>query len=136
MQPSAGSSQLIAFWLLHERQKGNLNMQCAFWHIIQTFVGSLIIIISALVIQFTDFLAIDPILGMAFCLVLFWASWSIISSALRILLQSTPEDFDLKAAIGALQSIDGAKTFITSMPLKAIAAMHRATSKATSSQDK
>ena len=45
---------------------------------VQTFVGSLIIIIAALVIEFTSFLEIDPLLGMAFGLLLFWASWSII----------------------------------------------------------
>lgn len=45
---------------------------------------------------------------MAFGLVLFWASWSILRSALRILLQGTPEGFDLEAAIEALRSIEGA----------------------------
>lgn len=100
-------TELIAFWLLYERQKGNLNMKGAFWHIIQTFVGSLIIIASALVIRFTGFLAIDPLLGMAFGLVLFWASWRILQSSLRILLQSAPEDLDLKAAIEALRGLNG-----------------------------
>lgn len=100
-------TELIAFWLLYERQKDNLNLQGAFWHILQTFVGSLIIIVSALVIRFTGFLQIDPLLGMLFGLVLFWASWSILRSSLRILLQSTPEDLDLEAAIGALQGIEG-----------------------------
>ena len=102
-------TELIAFWLLYERQKGNLNMKGAFWHILQTFVGSVIIIVSALVIRFTGFLPIDPILGMAFGVVLFWASWSILKSALRILLQSTPEGFDLGAAIQALQRIEGVR---------------------------
>jgi cobalt-zinc-cadmium efflux system protein len=102
-------TELIAFWLLYERQKDNLNLKGAFWHIVQTFVGSLIIIVSAVVIRFTGFLAIDPLLGMAFGLVLFWASGSIIRSALRILLQSTPEDLDLTNAMAALQSIEGVK---------------------------
>ena len=100
-------TELISFRLLYRRQKGNLNLQGAFWHILQTFVGSLIIVASAVVIRFTGFLAIDPLLGMAFGLVLFWASWSILRSSLRILLQSTPEGFDLTGAIGALRSIEG-----------------------------
>lgn len=100
-------TELIALWLLYERQKGNLNMKGAFWHIIQTFVGSLIIIVAALVIRFTGFLAVDPLLGMAFGLVLFWASWSILNSAFRILLEATPEGFDLQGAVTALQDIDG-----------------------------
>lgn len=59
--------------LLYERQKGNLNIKGAFWHILQTFVGSLIII-SAPVVRLTGFLAIDPLLRMVFGLVLFWVS--------------------------------------------------------------
>ncbi|HEX7127370.1 MAG TPA: cation diffusion facilitator family transporter, partial [Thermodesulfobacteriota bacterium] len=101
------ATELIAFRLLYERQKGNLNMKGAFWHIVQTFVGSLIIVVSAVVIRLTGFLAIDPLLGMAFGLALFWASWSILRSALRILLQGTPRDFDLDGAIEALRSLEG-----------------------------
>lgn len=102
-------TELVAFWLLYERQKGNLNMKGAFWHVVQTFVGSLIIIVSAVVIAVTGFLEIDPLLGMAFGVVLFWASWSIIGSALRILLQSTPEDLDLDSAMAAIEQIEGVK---------------------------
>lgn len=101
------ATELVALWLLYERQKGNLNMQGAYWHIVQTFVGSFIIIVSALVIRFTGFLPIDPLLGMAFGLVLFWASWKILRDSLHILLQGTPEDLDLEEAIRAIRDTDG-----------------------------
>src|SRR5699024_9128109 len=71
-------TEVIAFWLLYQRQQSKLNLKGAFWHILQTFVGSLIIIVSAVVIRLTEFLAIDPLLGMAFGLVLLWASWTIL----------------------------------------------------------
>lgn len=100
-------TELIALRLLYPRQKGNLNMKGAFWHIIQTFVGSILIIISALVIRFTGFLEIDPLLGMAFGVVLLWASWSIIRDALHILLQGTPSELDLESAVAAIQRIEG-----------------------------
>lgn len=100
-------TELIALKLLYARQKGNLNMQGAFWHILQTFVGSFIIIVSAVVIRFTGFLAIDPLLGMAFGLVLFWASWKILQGALHILLQGTPEDLDIEAAMQAIRNVEG-----------------------------
>jgi cobalt-zinc-cadmium efflux system protein len=101
------ATELVALWLLYERQKGNLNMRGAFWHVVQTFVGSFIIIVSALVIRFTGFLPIDPLLGMAFGLVLLWASWGILRESLHILLQGTPEDLDLDEAIRAIQNIEG-----------------------------
>ncbi|WP_199224828.1 cation diffusion facilitator family transporter [Falsochrobactrum shanghaiense] len=101
------ANELVALWLMYERQKDNLNMRGAYWHILQTFVGSFLIIVSALVIRFTGFVAIDPLLGMAFGLLLLWASWGIMREALHILLQGTPEDLDLEAAIEAIRQLEG-----------------------------
>lgn len=101
------ATELVALWLLYERQKGDLNLRGAYWHILQTFVGSFLIIVSALVIRFTGFLAIDPLLGMAFGVVLLWASWGITKDALHILLQGTPQDLDLDAAIAAIRELEG-----------------------------
>lgn len=64
-------------------------------HIIQTFVGSLLIIVTALVIRFTGFLMIDPLLGMAFGFVLLWASWGILRDAARLLMEAAPSEIDL-----------------------------------------
>lgn len=100
-------TELIALRLLYARSQDNLNMKGALWHIIQTFVGSFLIIVSALVIRFTGFLAIDPILGMAFGVVLLWASWGIIRDSLHILLQGTPHDLDINDAIKALRQLPG-----------------------------
>lgn len=99
--------EIISIRLMWEGQKENLNMKGAFWHIIQTFVGSIIVIVSALVIRFTGFLPIDPILGMAFGIVLFWASWKIIREAFHILLDNVPRNLDLGAIRIAIEGISG-----------------------------
>jgi len=44
------ATEVIALRLLYGRQRENLNMRGAFWHVVQTFVGSIIIIISATVV--------------------------------------------------------------------------------------
>ena len=100
-------TEVIALRLLTRRPKGNLNMRGAFWHVMQTFVGSLIIIVAAVVIHFTGFLAIDPILGTGFGLVLVWAGWGITRDALRILMESVPDEIDVEAVQSALNGIDG-----------------------------
>lgn len=98
-------TEIISMRLMWAGQKKNLNMKGAFWHIVQTFVGSIIVIVSALVIHFTGFLPVDPILGMAFGLVLFWASWKIIKDALHILLELVPKNLDLGAVQSAMEKI-------------------------------
>lgn len=61
--------------LMYRDQKHDINTRGAFWHVVQTFLGSFGIIAAALVIHFTGFLLIDPILGMAFGLMVLAASW-------------------------------------------------------------
>ena len=98
-------TELISVALLYQAQKTNLNIRGAYWHILQTFAGSIIIIIVAVVLQLTDFLEIDPLLGMAFGLLLLWASWSIIRGALHILLDNVPNDLDMNAVKDAIESV-------------------------------
>lgn len=51
-------TEFISLALLWKQSKDDLNTRGALWHIIQTFVGSLLIIVTALVIEFTGFLLI------------------------------------------------------------------------------
>lgn len=102
-------TEVIALGLLFKQQSGDLNVRGAYWHILQTFVGSLIIIVSALVIQFTGFLAIDPILGMAFGVVLLWASWGILRDATHLLMDGTPGDVSLLAIADSLTRMEGVR---------------------------
>ena len=100
-------TEFISLGLLWREGKSDLNTRGAIWHIIQTFVGSLLIIITALVIRFTGFLLIDPLLGMAFGFVLVWASWGILKEAIHMLMEGTPADIDLREVSDALENIEG-----------------------------
>ncbi len=100
-------TEVISLWLMWRTSRGDLNARGAFWHIVQTFVGSLLIIVTALVIRYTGFLAIDPLLGMGFGFVLIWASWGIIRDAMHLLMEGTPEGVDLAAIAAELEAIEG-----------------------------
>ena len=99
-------TEFISMGVMWKSQKNNLNMKGAFWHVIQTFVGSIIIIIAALVIKFTGWYPIDPILGMVFGLVLFAASIGIIKQSFNIMLESAPKDIDVDDIINDLKQIE------------------------------
>ena len=98
-------TELISMRLLYSGQKGNLNIRGAYWHIIQTFVGSLLIVVTAVVVELTGFLPIDPLLGMAFGLVLMYASWGIMRDALGLLMEGAPEGVDLKTVVDRLSAL-------------------------------
>jgi cobalt-zinc-cadmium efflux system protein len=100
-------TEVISLRVLYTGQKDNLNMRGAYWHVVQTFVGSLLIIVAAVVVTLTDFVAIDPILGILFGLVLFWAAWGITRDSLRVLMETVPSDVDLPSVIEELVKVEG-----------------------------
>ncbi|MCB1522417.1 MAG: cation transporter [Hyphomicrobiaceae bacterium] len=100
-------TEFISLGLLWKQSRSDLNVKGALWHIIQTFVGSLLIIVAALVIQFTGFMLIDPLLGMAFGFVLVWASWGILRESAHLLLEGTPPEISLAEIARALEEIGG-----------------------------
>lgn len=100
-------TEFVSLGLLWRQSKNDLNVRGALWHIIQTFVGSLIIIVAALVIQFTGFLLIDPILGIGFGLVLLWASYGVLRDAAHVLMEGTPSGLTLDEVVAGLENLDG-----------------------------
>ncbi|MEX2498974.1 MAG: cation diffusion facilitator family transporter [Wenzhouxiangellaceae bacterium] len=100
-------TEFISLGLIWKESRSDLNVKGALWHIIQTFIGSLLIIVTAVVIKFTGFLLIDPVLGIAFGVVLLWASWGILRDSMHLLMEGTPADVDLPEIIGAVEDIDG-----------------------------
>ncbi len=100
-------TEIISLGLIWRESKSDLNVRGALWHIIQTFVGSLLIIVTALVIKFTGFLMIDPLLGMAFGFVLVWASWGILRDAAHLLMEGTPDTVSLASVVRELETIEG-----------------------------
>ena len=100
-------TELISLALLYGGQKNNLNLKGAYWHVVQTFIGSLIIVVAALVIRFTGFLEIDPLLGMAFGFFLLWASFGIIKQSVDIFMETAPQGTDLLAIKRDIDQLPG-----------------------------
>jgi len=100
-------TEFIAFKLIYKEQKTNMNMKGAFWHILQTFVGSILILIAATVIALTGYTPIDAILGIAFGIVLLWASYKIIADAFNIFMQTVPKEVDMRRVKIDLLAITG-----------------------------
>lgn len=99
-------TEIISFKLIYKQQKNDINMKWAFWHIMQTFVWSILIIVAAVVIMITWYTPIDSILWMLFWLVLLWASYKIIKEALDIFMQNIPKNINIKQIQDDLLAIE------------------------------
>jgi cobalt-zinc-cadmium efflux system protein len=85
---------IITAWILHGVSKESLNIKSAFLHMLSDAFSSVAIVIGAIIIYFTGFNIIDPILSIIIALIIaFWA-WGLFKDSVNILLEFAPKGMD------------------------------------------
>ena len=100
-------ANLVAFALLREGSKESLNVEGAYLEVLADTVGSVGVIVGALVMRSTGWAWIDPAVGVAIGLWVVPRTWRLAGQAVRILIQAAPQDLDLDALAVDLAAIDG-----------------------------
>lgn len=82
---------LISFAVLHTGDQENLNIRGAALHVAGDLLGSVAAIVAALVIIYTGWTLIDPILSVAVAMLILKSAWSLVKRSGHILLEGAPE---------------------------------------------
>ncbi len=75
----------------------DLNRRGAYLHMVADAAVSLGVIIAALVISWTGWLWIDPLLGLAIAAVILWSSWGLLRESLDLAMDAVPRSVDAAA---------------------------------------
>jgi cobalt-zinc-cadmium efflux system protein len=100
-------ANVVAFGLLRDGSKASLNVRGAYLEVMSDLLGSLGVILAAVVLQVTGWEWVDPAVGVAIGLFILPRAWRLGAQAVRILVQAAPVDTDLAAIEAQLQAIDG-----------------------------
>ena len=87
---------LISFAVLHSGDQENLNIRGAALHVAGDLLGSVAAIVAALVIIYTGWTLIDPILSVAVAALILKSAWSLVKRSAHILLEGAPEWLDVQ----------------------------------------
>lgn len=98
---------LISMRLLAAGSGESLNLKGAYFEVMADMLGSIGVIISALVILFTGWTLADPIIGAAIGLFIVPRTWVLLSHAVNILLEGTPIGMDIPKLDTGLRQISG-----------------------------
>jgi cobalt-zinc-cadmium efflux system protein len=94
-------------WALRSAQREDLNVRSAFVHMLGDALGSIAIIIGGVVIAYTGWLQVDPVLSILIAGLIIWTAWDIIRESLNILLEGLPRGLTLRDVIGSMREVDG-----------------------------
>jgi cobalt-zinc-cadmium efflux system protein len=78
--------------LLLRRDRESLVIRAAMWHLLDDFLGFIAVLVGGVVIRFTGWYAIDPILSIGVSGLVIWGAWSVFRESASILIDSTPHD--------------------------------------------
>jgi cobalt-zinc-cadmium efflux system protein len=86
---------LISFIVLHTGDKENLNIRGAALHVAGDLLGSVAAIVAAVVILYTGWTLIDPLLSIAVAGLILRSAWALVKRSAHVLLEGAPEWLDV-----------------------------------------
>jgi cobalt-zinc-cadmium efflux system protein len=100
---------LISFRLLHAGAKESLNVRGAYVEVLADMIGSIGVVVAALVVVTTGWLYADPIVALGLAVVIVPRAVRLGREALRILTQAAPADVDLARLKEGLLQVPGVR---------------------------
>lgn len=98
---------IVAFLLLRSGASESLNVRGAYLEVMADMLGSVGVIVAAVLMRVTDWGWVDPVIGAAIGLFILPRAWRLGRDALRVLVQAAPEGARPPDVANALQSVDG-----------------------------
>ena len=98
---------LISFRLLSAGAKVSLNLKGASLEVLGDLLGSIGVIVAAIILYTTGWAYADPIVGVGIGLFILPRTWKLTRQALRILMEVAPPDIDLDEVRTRVLSVQG-----------------------------
>lgn len=101
------AANVVVGTILYRSRERNLNIRGAFLHVAADALGSVGVLVAALLIATTGSYIWDPIVSAAVCLLILWSSARLIRDSFRIFMEGAPAHLDTGAIRATLAGLDG-----------------------------
>ena len=98
---------IAVVFILHSSAEHSLNVEAAFWHVVADLLGSIGVVISALLVWFLDWNLADPIISVLIGLLILASSWSLVQKVFQVLVEGTPRRLDMYEVCHTLEEVPG-----------------------------
>lgn len=92
----------LTAWMLMKNQKHDINVRGAFLHMAADTLVSLGVVISGLIITFTGWDMIDPIISLVIAAMILISTWKLLAESMRLSLDAVPENIDYDKVVNAI----------------------------------
>jgi cobalt-zinc-cadmium efflux system protein len=97
----------VTAWVLSRQQQHDINTRGAFLHMLADTLVSVGVVVSGIVIHYTGWTIVDPIIGLVIAVVILVSTWELLSESLRMSTDAVPEGFDVDDIKKKIESQEG-----------------------------
>ncbi|TXN47405.1 cation diffusion facilitator family transporter [Methylobacterium sp. WL7] len=97
----------ITAWLFASGAKGDINIKGAFLHMAADAAVSAGVVIAGLVILYTGWTWLDPVVSLAIVAVIVWSTWGLLRDSLTLSLAAVPPGIDPDVVRSHLEGLPG-----------------------------
>jgi cobalt-zinc-cadmium efflux system protein len=98
---------LTGVWNLHHGAKESLNVHGAYLEVVSDALGSVGVIVAALIMLVSGWYYADPIFSVLIGLFILPRTWNLVTQAVNVLLESTPAHINIAAVEEAILRVNG-----------------------------
>jgi len=97
----------ISAFLFYKNQKDDINIRGAFLHLLVDAIVSLGVVVSGLIIYYTDWYFIDVWISIVIAIVILVGTWGILTESIRLSLDAVPRNISYDKVKEKIQAIEG-----------------------------
>lgn len=97
----------VSALLFKRNQKEDLNIKAAYWHLMADALVSFGVVISGIVIQYTNYYALDGIMAIVIAIVVLFSSWSLFKDSAIAILDGVPNTINTEEIAVHLLEVKG-----------------------------
>ena len=104
---TAGAGILInglTTWLLMSGSKQDINVKGAYLHMLMDTLVSVGVVISGIIISYTDWVWIDPVIGIVLAIIIMFSTYNMLKESLLMTLDAVPSSVDKEHIIEDLRN--------------------------------
>jgi len=101
---------VVTALLIRRGAEHDLNIRSAFLHLMGDVLSTVGAVIAGVIIRFTDWNWLDPLVSVLIGFLILWSAWTIVRESIDILMESTPTDIDMDAMIRDISSVEGVRS--------------------------
>jgi cobalt-zinc-cadmium efflux system protein len=97
----------ISAYLFYKDQKNDINIKGAFIHLLVDAIVSVGVVISGVIIIYTGWNLLDPIISIAIVIIIIFSTWGLLFESIRLTLGAVPKDIDIDNVKEMMLEVDG-----------------------------